>query len=180
MVFAVPDALQGVFDRFDSEDTQSRFGQLSSVFPPVALATEDYPLMGLGTGMMQSFRTQLNVPVGAYGVETELVRVLVELGGPRLPTGLDRKVGLVVTLWRASKILKKAGRSAAAGAAVSYMLLTFYGALTFDHTFAALYFFGFGIILREVVQAWPVVYGHTILGKSQKVRATTEGRRKNG
>jgi hypothetical protein len=171
MVFAFPDALQGVFDRFGGDDTQGRFEQWSSVFPPIALTTEDYPLMGLGTGMMQSFRTQLGVPVGEYALETELVRVLVELGALGYVLVWVTRFGLIVTLWRSSKILAKAGRSAAAGAAVSYMLLTFYGAMTFDHTFAALYFFGFGIILREVIQAWPIVYGHTILEKVQRVQS---------
>lgn len=175
MVFAFPDALQGVFDRFSSDDTQTRFEQFSSVIPPMALMSEEYPFMGLGTGMMQSFRTQLNVPVGAYGVETELVRVLIELGVFGYLLVWITRLGLAIALWRASKILKEAGRHAAAGAAVSYMMLTFYGSMAFDHTFAALYFVGFGIILQEVVHALPAVQSARNLAKSEKRQPQLDG-----
>ena len=175
MVFAFPDALQGVMDRFGSDDTDGRFKQLFSLIPPIALTSERYPLMGLGTGMMQSFRQQLNVPVGDYVPEVDLVRIMVELGAVGYLLVWTAKLGLIVGLWKGSKILKKAGRSAAAGAAVSYALLTSFGSLTFDHTFTALYFLGVGFILQEIVQALPVAQARPMLGNGPVKGATATG-----
>jgi hypothetical protein len=166
MVFAFPEAIQGVMDRLGGDDTDARFQQLTSLIPPIPLTTEDYPLMGLGTGMQQAFRQRFLVPEGRYSPEVEFIRYLVEIGALGYLLVWLARLGLVVALWRGSKILKKAGRPAAAGAAVSYALLTFFGSPTFDHIFASLYFLGFGFILHEVVHAWPLVYGRTILGKS--------------
>jgi hypothetical protein len=168
MVFAFPDAIQGVMDRFASEDTEARFEQLTSLIPPIPLTTADYPLMGLGTGMQQAFRLRFGVPAGKYLSEVEFIRYLVEVGALGYLLVWLARLGLVVALWRASKVLKKAGRRAAAGAAVSYALLTFFGSPTFDHIFSALYFLGFGFILHEAVHAWPIAYGRTILGKSAR------------
>ena len=100
MVFAFPDALQGVMDRFGSDDTDGRFKQLFSLIPPIALTSERYPLMGLGTGMMQSFRQQLNVPVGDYVPEVDLVRIMVELGAVGYLLVWTAKLGLIVGLWK--------------------------------------------------------------------------------
>jgi hypothetical protein len=152
-VFAFPDALQGVMDRFEGEDTQDRAGQILNVFPPVAMARyDDYPIFGIGTGMMQNFRDQLGVRDEIYAVESDVGRCLVELGAGGYLVVWAAKLGLVVALWRSSKILKKAGRRAASAGALAYALLGLYGNLVFDHIYSSLFFVGFGFIFCEVVQ----------------------------
>ena len=62
------------------------------------------------------------------------------------------RMGLVVVLWRSSKILKKAGRPAASAGALAYAFLGLFGSLVFDHIYSALYFVGFGFVFCDVVQ----------------------------
>lgn len=154
LVFAFPEALEGVMDRLEGDDTKARSAELFNVIPPVALMTTDnYPLMGLGTGMMQNYRQQFGVyEDNIYGAEGETSRYLVEIGVVGYLLIWVAKLGLVMVLWRSSRILKKAGRRAASGGALAYALLGLYGNLTFDHIYAALFFVGFGFILQEVVQ----------------------------
>jgi hypothetical protein len=152
---AFPDALQGVRDRFDSsgEETQSRFLEIFQLLPPVAIATGDYPIVGLGTGMQQNARWSMHLPLVPYAAESENQRYLIELG----PLGFCfvwlTKLGLVVALLRSRKILIRAGKSAAGGAALAYAVLTFIGNTGFDHVWQALYFSGVGFILAEVLSA---------------------------
>ena len=61
------------------------------------------------------------------------------------------KLGLIIALFRAHRILKRAGRKGAATAALSYAILTMVGNLTFDHIWQALYFMGCGFVLAEVL-----------------------------
>ena len=61
------------------------------------------------------------------------------------------KLGLIIALVRAHRILKRAGRKGAATAALSYAILTMVGNLTFDHIWQALYLTGCGFILAEVL-----------------------------
>ena len=61
------------------------------------------------------------------------------------------KLGLSVALFRAYRILKRAGRKGATTAALSYAILTMVGNLTFDHIWQALYLTGCGFILAEVL-----------------------------
>jgi hypothetical protein len=154
-VFAFPDALQGVMDRFEGNDTGERLTEIFTVLPPVALIKYDgVTVLGIGTGMTQNFRGQFGVyddPLG--NVEGEVARCIFELGAPGYLVYWMAKLGLVVVLWRSSKILKRAGRRPAAAGAVAYAVLGLYGSITFDHIFAALYFVGFGFIFREVVEA---------------------------
>jgi hypothetical protein len=151
-VFAFPEALQGVMDRFEGSDTENRVAEVLNILPPVALASLEYPIMGIGTGMMQNYREQFGVYDEQYSSEGEVGRYLVELGVIGYLLVWISKLGLVMVLWKSSRILKKQGRSAAAAGAVAYALLAFYGNLTFDHIYAALYFVGFGFILQEVIQ----------------------------
>jgi hypothetical protein len=175
MVFVFPDAVRGVMDRFGDDDTGERFNWLYFTLPPVAIATVEYPFFGLGTGMQQNFRNLFHVYDGKYAAELEISRHLIELGVPGYLLIWITKFGIMIALWKASKILTKAGRRAAAGAALSYALLTFYGHLTFDHIYAALYFVGLGFILQEVVDAWPLVYGTTVTGRPVSRAALTTG-----
>jgi hypothetical protein len=152
LVFAFPDALQGVMDRFEGDDTKDRAIELLTILPPVALIKYDYTPLGVGTGMMQNFRGQFGVYDDAQVAEGEVGRYLVELGSIGYLLVWMAKLGLVVVLWRSSKILKRAGRRAPAAGALAYALLGLYGSLTFDHIYSSLFFVGFGFIFQEVVQ----------------------------
>lgn len=154
-VYVYPDALQGTMDRFQGDDTNDRAAEFFTILPPVALMRyNDYPVFGIGTGMVQNYRHQFGVnPETSAGAESEVSRILVELGVGGYLLIWIAKLGLAVALWRSSKVLKKAGRRAASAAALAYALLGFYGSLVFDHIYASLFFVGFGFILQEVVQA---------------------------
>jgi len=149
---AFPDAILGVESRFEPEETQSRVILNLMVLPPVALLALDYPMMGIGTGMQQNARASLHVTPD-WDVEIETQRYLVELGIPGYLLVWIAKFGLVLGLLRAYRILKNAGRPAAASAALSYAAVTYFGNLTFDHIWQALYFVGCGFILAETTRA---------------------------
>ncbi|HZL18754.1 MAG TPA: hypothetical protein VFG23_13515 [Polyangia bacterium] len=150
-VIAFPDALLGVESRFgDTEETDSRFMEIATYLPPVALVVDEYPMAGIGTGMQQNARSSFNL-VSEWQQEGELERYLTELGPVGFLLIWTAKLGLVFALMRAYAILKRAGKRGAAGAALSYAVLTMIGDLAFDHNWQALYFTGCGFILAEVV-----------------------------
>jgi hypothetical protein len=150
-VVVFPEALRGVESRFENtEETSSRFKQLVTFVPPVAIAVEDYPFMGQGTGMQQNAKASFRVWT-KWDVETEVGRYLVELGAFGFLLVWSTKLGLAVALFRSYKILKRVGRRGSAAAALSYGALTFVGSLAFDHNWQALYFIGCGFVLAEVV-----------------------------
>jgi len=147
-----PDAILGVQSRFaDAEETQHRYLlTAASVLPPLAIAMVDHPGFGVGTGMLQNAHVALGVSV-PYEVEQEFERHLVELGTMGFLLVWTVKLGLIIALVRAYRILKRAGRKGAATAALSYAILTMVGNLTFDHIWQALYLTGCGFILAEVL-----------------------------
>ena len=150
-VVAFPEAIFGVQTRFeDTEETKGRIEQVAVVFPPAALSYYDYPALGIGTGMQQNVRFALNIDT-PWDSEGEVGRYLIELGPIGYLLVWTAKLGLVVGLLRSYRILKRADRRGAAGAALCYALLTMLGNLTFDHIWQALYFLGCGFILSEVV-----------------------------
>jgi len=151
-VAVFPDAFLGVQSRFaNQEETQGRYVTMAgSLLPPLAMATYEYPAFGIGTGMMQNARVMLHIP-SPIEVEAEVGRYLAELGPVGFLLIWTTKVGLVVALLRAQRILKRAGRQGASSAALSYAFLTMLGPLAFDHIWQALYFLGCGSILAEVV-----------------------------
>ncbi len=153
-VVIFPDALLGVQARFgDTEETQERITTgIANVVPPLALATFDYPPFGVGTGMMQNARFAMHIQ-SQWNNELEAARYLAELGPVGYLLVWTTRLGLIIALLRAHRILKSAGRRGAASAATSYAFLTVVGNLTFDHIFQALYFIGCGFILSEVVSA---------------------------
>ena len=153
-VVIFPDAILGVQSRFgDTEETQGRITTgLANVVPPLALTTFDYPPFGIGTGMMQNARFSMHIQ-SPWDNELEAGRYLAELGPVGYLLIWTTRLGLIVALLRAHRILKLAGRRGAAAAATSYAFLTVAGNLTFDHIFQALYFVGCGFILSEVVSA---------------------------
>jgi hypothetical protein len=149
-LFAFPEAMSGVESRFQNrEETSGRFAEAATLLPPYALIALDYPFMGIGTGMQQNARSSM----GAYSkweAEGEVGRLLIELGPVGYMLIWLSKLGLMIALFRAYQILKRAGRRGAAGCALSYAVLTMAGSLVFDHVYQALYFTGCGFILAEV------------------------------
>jgi hypothetical protein len=146
-----PDAILGVESRFDNTDeTNSRFVELGSLLPPIALAVNDYPPIGLGTGMEQNARVSFGLST-PWDVEAENGRYLMELGPVGFLLVWIAKMGLMVALLRGYKMLKRAGRRGSAAAALSFAALTMVGSLTFDHNWQALFFLGCGFILAEIV-----------------------------
>jgi hypothetical protein len=156
-VVAFPEAILGVQSRFDDvEETQARFVGAATLLPPVALAVFEYPIGGVGTGMAQNAAATLRI-TNPYPAEAELHRYLVELGVVGFLLMWSLRLGLVVALLRAYKILKQAERRGGAGAALSYAALTFFGNLTFDHIWQALYFVGVSFILAETRTALEIL-----------------------
>lgn len=154
---AFPEAFLGIQSRFDdTAETESRVKGTATMLPPVALAVFDYPMGGVGTGMAQNAAASLHVS-SPYAAEAELHRYLVELGVVGFLLMWSLRLGLVVALLRAYKILKQAERRGAAGAALSYAAVTFFGNLTFDHIWQALYFVGVAFILAETRSALEVL-----------------------
>jgi hypothetical protein len=150
-VVVFPEALEGVQSRFENqEETSTRFEQLATLLPPVAIAVHDYPFLGTGTGMQQNARATFRIST-KWDVETEVGRYLVELGPIGFLLIWFVKLGLTLALYRSYKILKRAGRRGSAAAALSYSALTIVGNLGFDHNWQALYFIGCGFVLAEVV-----------------------------
>jgi hypothetical protein len=148
---AFPDAVLGVQSRFDdSDETTSRFVDLASVLPPVALTVFDYPAIGIGTGMEQNARVSFGVTT-PWDVESENGRYLIELGPVGFLLVWISKMGLMVALLRGYGILKRAGRRGSAAAALAFAALSMFGSLTFDHNWQALFFLGCGFILAEIV-----------------------------
>jgi len=64
------------------------------------------------------------------------------------------RLGICVALIKASRILRRDGRGAVAGAAMGIAALTFFGNLTFDHIWQALFFVAVGYILLETNAAY--------------------------
>ncbi|HVZ71745.1 MAG TPA: O-antigen ligase family protein [Polyangia bacterium] len=150
---AFPDAMQGVQDRFNQseEETQNRFLEVLQIIPPVTMATAEYPVFGLGTGMMQNARAAFHLPDPPYNAESENHRYLIEVGPVGFSLVWTAKLGLIIVLLKMRKILKRARRRAASGVALAYAICTFGGNLTFDHVYQALYFTGVGFVLAEVM-----------------------------
>jgi hypothetical protein len=154
-VIAIPTAIQGVVDRFsgDVEETKGRFSEpLAEILPPVAIAEQDYPPMGLGTGMQLNARTAFGVAGKANESEIEPARYLVELGVVGYVLVYLARLGLVVALFRAARRFRRGGEGGFAGLSIALAWLTMIGRLTFDHVWASLDFIAIGIVLRIASQ----------------------------
>jgi hypothetical protein len=150
-VVAFPEAVLGVQSRFENTDeTTGRFVEVAQVLPPVALATFEYPAIGIGTGMQQNARATFQIRT-EWDVESEIGRYLVELGPFGFLLIWGAKLGLMVALFRGYRLLKRAGRRGSSAAALSFSGLTMFGNTTFDHNWQALFFLGCGFILAEIV-----------------------------
>jgi hypothetical protein len=151
---AFPEAIEGVYARMSSSDSAGRVDETLSILPNVAMQTYVYPWMGIGTGMQQNVRSQLGVSASGYDAEHEAGKQLIELGVPGYLLVWAARFGIAVALFKASRILKRAGRGAASGAAMGFAALTFFGSLTFDHIWQALFFIALGYILLETNAAY--------------------------
>lgn len=143
-----PDAIAGIESRFRGRDTRGRFEELRMVLPVFAVAELEYPLFGIGTGMLQNAREAFAVST-PWNVEGEPGRYLVELGIVGYLLVWTTRLGLLVALVRAYRLLRRRGRRAAAGLALALAGLAFLGNLTFDHVWQALFFVTCGFVLRE-------------------------------
>jgi hypothetical protein len=150
--YRADEAVEGVVSRFEGGDTPHRMENALLILPPLALTLVPYPLFGIGTGMQQSARYQLNIPT-EYGLEDEPPRLLVELGVVGYVCFWLARLGLIVALWRASGILKRAARMGAAGGAAALAVLTMFNSIVFDHVWQALFFTAVGIVLSATADA---------------------------
>ncbi len=144
---AVPEATEGVRSRFGGQDTGSRVIEGLAILPPVALAYNEYPMLGIGAGMQQNARIALGVRT-EWESEAEPARLLIELGPFGYLLVWLARLGLLIALVRAARQFKREGRRALSGAALAYALLTMLGSLFFDHVWQALYFTGVGLLLQ--------------------------------
>jgi hypothetical protein len=151
---AFPAAMDGVFNRLQSGDSQARFDDTLNVLPPIALQSTNYPWMGIGTGMQQNVRAQLGVSSYQYNSEHEAGKQLIELGIPGYMLYWFARLGICLALIKASRILRRDSRGAAAGAAMGFAALTLFGNLIFDHIWQALFFIAIGYILLETNVAY--------------------------
>jgi hypothetical protein len=145
-----PDAVQGVQDRFDSDDTSERFRNLALVLPFYTLASTDYPLMGAGVGTLQNASAAIDVQL-SWQVEAEPQRVLIELGPVGYLLVWLSRATLALALVRIGIVLRRSGQAAWSGAAVAYALFTMVLPLSTDHVAQALLFCGTGLILARGV-----------------------------
>ncbi len=150
MTWLVPEAAQGVRDRFDSGETKGRAVEALIGLTPAPLLLYDYPPLGVGTGTQHNAATILG-RTGEWVVEGEPDRYLVELGAPGFVLMYLRRVGLAVALVRISGRLRRLGQAPASGVALVLAVLSMTASIVFDHVFQALFFFAAGLLLAEAV-----------------------------
>ncbi len=150
MTWLVPEAAQGVRDRFDSDETSGRVVEALIGVTPVPLLLNHYPALGVGTGTQHNAATILG-RTGEWQVEGEPDRYLVELGAPGFVLMYLRRVGLAVALVRLSGRLRRLGQAPASGVALVLAVLAMTANIVFDHVLQALFFFAAGLLLAEAV-----------------------------
>jgi hypothetical protein len=149
----VPDAMQGVADRFAArKETAARLDEAWAFLPPVALIQLGYPLLGVGTGTQQNASGAMGVVNRQYYSEGEAGKTLIELGPLGYLLVWATHLGLTVVLLQATRFLRRSGRGAEAGVALALAFMAQTGRLVFDHVYQALYFFCLGLILHIVVE----------------------------
>lgn len=142
------DALDGVLTRFSAstEETNSRFTEALTIFPPVAISFYDHDFMGSGTGTASNAASVLGVGARYYA-EFEPARLLVELGTPGYLLVWTARLGLAVALLRLGRRFRAAHLRALTGACQAYAALVFVAPLYADHVYNALYFMGVGVLM---------------------------------
>ncbi|MEO5769884.1 MAG: O-antigen ligase family protein [Polyangia bacterium] len=150
--YRAEEAVEGMVGRFEGDDTSDRIERELRILPPLALARSPYPLFGLGTGMQQNARFQFGVPT-MYGLEEEPPRLLVELGAIGFLLFWTARLGILIGLVRASRILKRAGKMGASGGATALAVLTMFNRIVFDHVWQSLFFTALGITLSATLDA---------------------------
>jgi hypothetical protein len=153
-VYYTNEAMKNVMFRFEGGDTMDRIERELRILPPVALLRTPYELFGVGTGMAQNARFQFDVVTNDF-LEEEPPRLLLELGPVGFLLFWFARLGLLLTLVKSSKILKRAGMMGASGAAAALAVLTMFNRIVFDHVWQSLYFIALGLLLsatREALQ----------------------------
>lgn len=153
-VWLVPDAAQGVQDRFSTDETLDRFRDLALAIPLYAIANTEYPFAGAGVGVLQNAGAAAQFDSG-WLAEAEPQRILIELGLPGYLLVWLSKFTLAIALVRGGRILKRANERAWAGVAWTYAGYAMLLGLTTDHVAQALFFVGVGTILARVATAQP-------------------------
>jgi hypothetical protein len=149
---AMPVAVEGVRDRFGGEDTRARVVEALQILPPIALVSNDYPLLGDGTGMQQNARLAFGV-ASRWDTESETSRLLAELGPFGYLLVWTTKLGLAVALLRVHATLRRVGRRPLAGGALAFAFFAVVGNAAFDHVWQALFFVGVGLLLGAAMDA---------------------------
>jgi hypothetical protein len=150
-VWSVPDAVQGVQDRFGSGDTSQRFTDLALAIPVYTILNTDFPPIGAGVGVLQNAGAALQFRAG-WDVEAEPQRVLIELGLLGYLLVWLSRFFLAVALIRAGRMLSRGGVRAWAGVAWTYAGFAVLLPLTTDHIAQSLFFVGVGLILARLLQ----------------------------
>ena len=145
-----PAGVSGVRDRFQGDDTASRFADLVQAVPLYPLFVIDYPPLGIGAGMQQNVRTSLGVET-EWGSEGETGRVLIELGLLGYLFMTLCRLGLVVALLRLARQARRLKNRSLAGGALAYAGLALTSSLVFDHVSQALFFINVGLLLASFV-----------------------------
>jgi hypothetical protein len=150
VTWLVPEAAQGVRDRFESDETRGRVIETLISLTPAPLLLNDYPVLGVGTGSQHNAATILG-RTSEWQAEGEPDRYLVELGVPGFVLMYLRRVALAVAFVRLSGRLRKLGKAPASGVALVLAVLAMTASIVFDHVFQALFFFAAGLLLAEVL-----------------------------
>jgi len=150
-VWSVPEALQGVQDRFGSADTSQRFTDLALAIPVYTILNTDFPPLGAGVGVLQNAGAALQFKSG-WDVEAEPQRVLIELGLLGYLLVWLSRFFLAVALVRAARMLSRGGARPWAGAAWTYAGFALLLPLSTDHIAQSLFFVGVGLIMARVLQ----------------------------
>jgi uncharacterized membrane protein YhaH (DUF805 family) len=125
---------------------------MTVVIPYWAMKEVEYPLLGVGTGMLQNVR----IPMGIeheWNYEGDVGRQLIELGGPGYLLFWFARLGLLVAFARAGMELSRHKARGVAGIAWVLALFAIISNLAFDHVWQALFFLAGGVVLLALFQA---------------------------
>jgi hypothetical protein len=144
--FAMPQAVQGVQDRFLLSDTEDRVMQAFEILPPVLLTNTDLPAFGIGTGMQLNARKSLGVRA-PRSQEGEWRKILLEQGIPGYLLIWVARLGVIVALLRMGWLARRARDRTAFAMCVALAILVPRGNLVFDHVYQTLFFTYVGLAM---------------------------------
>jgi hypothetical protein len=155
-IWLVPEAREGLHERFGADDNAQRFRDLAMAIPFYAISKTDFEMLGAGVGVLQNAGAALQFEYASHA-EIELQRVLIELGLPGYLLVWFSRVLLSVALVRGARSLARASAPAWSGAAWAYAGLALLLQLSTDHVAQSLFFLGNGILLAQVARLEPAL-----------------------